>query len=204
MGHGFFLATDAQDLPDITIQDLFQSANDPTNPSVVDKLVPSCPYDAPKTNLAAGESVTATKALAVGELGLPAGPAQITTVLFGASSPPNPIVPITLPSPTTTPINRSDAINLALAQPDVAQLIPSFPEMPASGTTGQPVSGSSPDDAQPDRTPPTTSPTFSSAPVANPVDGGWQIGYASGDYAFLVKVNNDGSIGSVETSASGH
>jgi hypothetical protein len=174
-GNGIFRPEDQQTFPELTIGDLEAFAVGDPDP-MTRKADPCEPGTEGTTTLDPGESLEVTKALAIGTLGL-RGNAHVTTVIVGLPASGNPEIDIELPEPVSQPINRSDAINLALAQPEVQRLIESLP--PESG------------------------PTDAVATVAAwPVDGGWQVGYANSTHesAFLVDIDHDGDITSVATS----
>lgn len=171
-GHGLFRPADRQTFPALSIDDLAAIAAGDTGPAT--QKATTC-TDEITTTLAPGESTSVTKALTVGELGMSAGPAQVTTQMVGQPESANPKVAITLPEPSTDPINRRDAIDLALAQPEVQPIIAAIPDQPAPDATD--------------------------SIVVWPVGDSWQVGYANSGTrsAFLVTVSNRGEVTSIET-----
>ena len=113
--------------------------------------------------LAPGESRTITSTLAVGTLGMPAGPGLVSTTFFGATQPPDVTIPITIPGPPEGVETRADAVAAALAEPAVQELVASLPSTGGVGSTQTGVF------------------------LFLPLDDGWQVGYAqSSGQAFLV------------------
>jgi len=172
-GNGVFLPPDRQTRPDVTLADLAAVNAGDLSPLIA-KGDP-CPGAPTSTTLAPGATIIATTALTVGELGLPSGPARITTVLPGREPEANPAIEIILPTPTADPVDRTTAIGLALSQPEVVALLGEIPPSAVEGATA----------------------------LAWRTEGGWQVGYAAGGQAVLVAIAADGTVTSVETSPSG-
>jgi DNA-directed RNA polymerase specialized sigma24 family protein len=149
------------------------------------------------TTLGPGESITATKKLALGELGFPAGPGEVATEFINPNGPANATVKVTIPTATTDPISRDQAIRAALADPTVSQVthaLPSaFPTGPA-GQQGTVVQSGTNGGGGYRSTEPDTATSSSSILFCWRVADGWQIGWLQADGGFLATVAPDGSV----------
>jgi hypothetical protein len=149
-----------------------------------------------------GQSLTTTKQIALGALGLQPGPGTLKSELIDPTGPPNVSIGITIPQPVTDPINRDQAIRAVLADPTVGEIVRSMPAtFPDSATTQSTVirSGTNGGGAV---SPPSADTWQAPQGVYGAwriEGGGWQVAWVNPAGGFLATVDGDGTV-SVEGS----
>jgi hypothetical protein len=144
-----------------------------------------------------GQSLTTTKQIALGALGLRPGPGTVETELIDPNGPPNVSIGITIPQPATDPVNRDQAIRAALADPTVVEIIRSLPAaIPGPATTPTSVVQSGTNGGGTTASPNSDTPQ---APQgisgAWPIEGGgWQVAWITPAGGFLATVTRDGTV----------
>jgi hypothetical protein len=161
---------------------------------------PDAPSEPPPTTctgpgplLAPDEQVTATTEVAIGERRLPAGPGLISAQIYSeATSSDGPLnlgVPITLPDPGDDRIPAADAVEIALALPEVQDRLETLPSRYPELEGYVPGEGADP---------PQVTSSGATETFVHEVPDGWQIGYIQVNAGFLVTVAADGSVTQVE------
>lgn len=144
-----------------------------------------------------GQTVTTTKQIALGALGLQPGPGTVKSELFGGNGAPNASIAITIPPPRTEPVNRDQAIRAALADPTVVQIVRRLPAtVPDPATTPGTVvqSGTNGGGAINQPNGDSTSDIQGISSVWPIEGGGWQVAWIMPEGGFLATVTGDGTV----------
>jgi hypothetical protein len=167
--------------------DVLRGLDEPEAPSEP----PQFTCSGPGPRLAPGEQVTTTTAVDIGERRLPAGPGLISAQIYSeATSSDGPLyfgVRITLPDLGGEGIPAADAVEIALALPEVRERIDTLPsrypelEGYVPGDEPRPIASSG-----------------ATEMFVYEVPDGWQIAYVQLNAGFLVTVADDGSVTQLE------